>query len=174
WVGDRGGAPGRQCASGSGGRKCRRRGDGRKCGYGGGRFPGIRSAVGSWRLGPVKRGREIHDQLTDGSLGPYFPTIDMIPNGNATSLKSIDLEAATYQNSNRLTSRINAYVDKLSEFSGAEWGQDVVKPADILDRTLNLVVPKGSMTTMQRSVVDSARIRGQTLTRPVKIIVTEF
>jgi hypothetical protein len=91
-----------------------------------------------WKYGWAKRGSEIHEQLSDGSLGPKFPTIDMIPNGVATSIKSVDLNAATYQDAARLTYRLNKYINDLAEFDGATWGTDVVKSSDITCRTLKI------------------------------------
>ncbi len=130
----------------------------------------------AWKYGWAKRGRLIHEWLSDESLGPNFPVIDNFSKGMATSIKSIDLNAATYQNSASLTYRINSYVDKLSEFNGARWGKDFVDAADILDRTLNLVVPKGSMTEMQRNIINTARTRAEfsNSRRRVKLVITEL
>ncbi len=130
----------------------------------------------AWKYGWGTRGRLIHEWLSDGSLGPYFPVIDNFTNGMATSIKSIDLNAATYQNSTVLTYRLNMYVDKLSEFNGAQWGKDEVDGANILDRTLNLVVPKGSMTEMQRNIINTARTRAEFSNnrRRVKLVITEL
>jgi hypothetical protein len=128
-----------------------------------------------WKYGWARRGREIHDQLGDGSLLPNFPTIDMIGAGVATSIKSIALNAATYQDAARLTYRLNKYVDDLAEFNGATWATDVVKGSDVTNRTLNLVIPKGSMTTVQREAIEAARRNALSRNRnPVDIIVTPF
>ena len=128
-----------------------------------------------WKYGWARRGREIHDQLSDGSLLSNFPTIDMIGAGVATSIKSIDLNAATYQNAARLTYRLNKYIDDLAEFNGATWATDVVKSSDITNRTLNLVIPKGSMTTVQREAIEAARRNALSRNRnPVEIIITPF
>jgi hypothetical protein len=128
-----------------------------------------------WTYGWARRGREIHDQLSDGSLLPNFPTIDMIGAGVATSIKSIDLNAATYQDAARLTYRLNKYIDDLAEFNGATWATDVVKSSDITNRTLNLVIPKGSMTTVQLEAIEAAQRNALSRNRnPVEIIVTPF
>src|SRR5579871_4508139 len=128
-----------------------------------------------WKQGWAKRGTEIHERFSDGSLGPHFPTIDMIPEGVATSIKSIDLNAATYQDAARLTNRINKYVDDLSEFDGATWGTDVVKSSDIKSRTLHLIVPSGSITEAQQKAIAAAQERARSMnSNPVNIVVTEF
>jgi hypothetical protein len=128
-----------------------------------------------WNYGWARRGREVHERFSDGSLGPYFPTIDMIPEGVATSIKSFDLNAATYQDAARLTRRINKYVDDVAEFHGATWGTDVVRPSDIKSRTLNLIVPKGSISEVQQKAIAAAQERARSMnSNPVQIIVTEF
>lgn len=84
-------------------------------------------------------------------------------------------KAATYQNAARLTYRLDKYVDDLAEFDGATWGTDVVKSSDIGSRTLNLVIPKGSMTAVQRDAIEAARIRAlSSNVNPVKLVITQF
>lgn len=48
-----------------------------------------------------------------------------------------------------------------------------VELSNIADRVLNLVVPKGSMTAIQRGAIEAARARAMITNRyPVKIIIT--
>ncbi len=61
----------------------------------------------AWKLGWAARGQYFDTLLRDGSLPPGFQTIDNFTNGIATSIKSIDLNAATYQDAARLTARLN-------------------------------------------------------------------
>lgn len=128
-----------------------------------------------WTYGWAKRGREIHDRLGDGSLHQNFPVIDMISQtGMVTSIKSIDLRAAVYQNEASLTYRLNSYVDKLSEFDGTEFAGQTVRPDEITARTLNVVVPAGSMTEARRIAIEAARARARNLGRNVEIVVTPY
>jgi hypothetical protein len=102
-----------------------------------------------------------------------FRTIDNFADGVATSIKSIDLNAATYQDAARLTYRLNEYVDKLGEYEGGSLQTTTVKLSDISDRVLNLVVPKGAMTEVQDAAIEAARARALIANSyPVKIIVT--
>jgi hypothetical protein len=113
--------------------------------------------------------------LGDGSLHQNFPVIDMISqSGVVTSIKSIDLRAAVYQNEASLTYRLNSYVDKLSEFDGAEFAGQTVRPDEITGRILNVVVPAGSMTETQQIAIEAARARARSLGRNVEIIVTPY
>ena len=51
-----------------------------------------------WKLGWGLRGQKFHELFGDPTFPSNYPVIDKIPNGVATSIKSIDLNAATYQN----------------------------------------------------------------------------
>jgi len=65
----------------------------------------------AWKLGWAARGYYFSEQL-GADLPATFRTIDSFSNGIATSIKSIDLNAATYQDAARLTYRLNAYIDR--------------------------------------------------------------
>jgi hypothetical protein len=127
----------------------------------------------AWNLGWAARGHYFEIRLGQ-TLHVNFPVIDAIPNGIATSIKSVDLNAVTYQNTGVLTRRLTDYVMKVSEFMGDSFGNDIVQFSDIKGRSLSLAVPKGSMTEMQSAVVEDVRRWARTLDNPVEIIVTEF
>jgi|HubBroStandDraft_3_1064219.scaffolds.fasta_scaffold46444_2 hypothetical protein len=127
----------------------------------------------AWTYGWARRGQYFDQLLRDRSLPGLFRTIDNFTDGVATSIKSIDLNAATYQDAARLTYRLNEYVDKLGEYEGGSLQTTTVKLSDISDRVLNLVVPKGAMTEVQDAAVEAARARALIANSyPVKIIVT--
>ncbi|WP_289490284.1 hypothetical protein, partial [Klebsiella pneumoniae] len=72
----------------------------------------------------VDRGYEIEKSL--GGMANNFPTIDKyvskLKNGinmisSATSIKSIDITASSYQKSSKLKSKLKGYVDDLAKFS---------------------------------------------------------
>jgi hypothetical protein len=127
----------------------------------------------AWTYGWARRGQYFDQLLRDGSLPALFRTIDNFTDGIATSIKSIDLNAATYQDAARLTYRLNEYVDKLGDYEGGNLLVTIVELPDISDRVLNLVVPKGAMTEVQRAAIEAARARALIANRyPVKIIIT--
>jgi hypothetical protein len=127
----------------------------------------------AWTYGWARRGQYFDQLLRDGSLPPLFRTIDNFTDGVATSIKSIDLNAATYQDAARLTYRLNEYIDKLGNYEGGNLLVTIVELPDISDRVLNLVVPKGAMTEVQRAAVEAARARALIANPyPVKIIIT--
>jgi len=74
----------------------------------------------------------------------------------------------------RLTYRLNSYFDKISEFDGAEFADNIVALDKITGRVLQLVVPKGSMSDGRRLAIEAARARAKALNRPVDLIVIEY
>lgn len=93
-------------------------------------------ASGCWDLNPFDRGRCVEDGLGQ-NLPETFKTIDKYDDvtGEATSIKSIDLDAKTYQTVSKLKSRLNKYADELDRFteytiSGVTIG-DAVRPVNI-------------------------------------------
>jgi hypothetical protein len=136
-------------------------------------LPGEKLLGSVWKMGSVLRGSAI-ERMLGANLPRTFPVIDKFVNGAATSIKSIDLTAKSYQDAGALASKINGYVDKLAAFNGAKLGQAEVKGSDIASRELQLAVPSGSMTDAQRAVINASAERAANLTNPVKITVTEI
>jgi hypothetical protein len=127
----------------------------------------------AWTYGWARRGQYFDQLLRDGSLPLLFRTIDNFTDGVATSIKSIDLNAATYQDAARLTYRLNEYVDKLGDYEGGFLSDTEVSLSAISSRMLNLVVPKGAMTEVQSVAIEAARMRALIANRyPVNIIIT--
>jgi hypothetical protein len=104
--------------------------------------------------------------------GERIEILDRFADGIVTSIKSIDLNAATYQDAARLSVRLNAYVTKVAEFEGGSVGEEVIASENISGRALGLVVPKGSVTAAQQVVIDAATARAKSL--GVDLIVRPF
>lgn len=125
----------------------------------------------SWEKGWADRGNDLEEKYGGpGGLPPNYPVIDRFWNGIAASWKSIDLRAGTYTSPARLMSRLNSYLDKLDGFEGAEWGGEEILPERIKGKSLNVVIPKGSMTSTQRSVFNAAQSRAQKMGLQFKLI----
>lgn len=139
---------------------------------GGGAVPDEPSPV--WQLGWGKRGQMINDQFGDPTFPDNYPVIDKFPDGIATSVKSIDLNAATYQNDISLANRILEYVEKVRDFNGTDWGGKSVESDDIKGRALQLIVPRGSITESQRTMIERVQTMALPGHRPVYISITEF
>jgi hypothetical protein len=131
----------------------------------------VETVSAAWELGWADRGFYFSEQL-GANLPRTFPVIDIWQDGVATSIKSIDLRAATYQDAARLTSRLNSYLSKLADFAGGSMGDWTISSSAIEGRTLSLAVPKGSVTAIQRSAISAARTRARTL--GIDLTITEF
>ena len=107
-----------------------------------------------------------------GGLHELSRTIDDLVDGNAISNKSIDLNAATYQNLRILQNRATKYLNELEAYAGTKWGGDVIKDSDIAGKVLRLIIPKGSMTPLQRETIEAATTTARS--KNLRLIVTEF
>ncbi|WP_407118944.1 hypothetical protein [Bradyrhizobium sp. LMG 9283] len=90
-----------------------------------------------WSLGSAARGRAIEQALGQNLPGNY-PVIDSYVNGVATSIKSIDLNAATYQNAMALTNTLNGYANSIANFIPVNWGAAQLAGSPITARILTL------------------------------------
>jgi hypothetical protein len=117
------------------------------------------AAENPWKMGWARRGKFFDKVFGKGTLNPLSRTIDDFEAGIATSRKSIDLNAATYQDFGRLSSRLDTYIGKLAEYTGTKWGGDIIESSEITGRILQVIIPKGSMNQVQRAAFDAARER---------------
>lgn len=105
------------------------------------------------------RGWEIERRL--GGWCNNFPTIDWADMDEAAgllknikSIKSIDLNAKTYQNTSKLYNTLKRYVNQLIDFNGAKykginWIVQTGTP-----RTLEIAIPSSSMTKEQAEIFE--------------------
>jgi hypothetical protein len=139
-----------------------------------GRLPAavtVETASDVWKLGWAARGAYINEQL-GANLPATFKVIDGFADGAVTSIKSIDLNAATYQDAARLTYRLNQYIDQLALYEGGRLGTIVIESADISSRTLSLAIPKGSISAAQSAAFEAATMRAGAFS--IDLIVTPF
>lgn len=126
---------------------------------------------GVWSLGPGPRGLAIESKL-GGNRPAGCRVIDRFENGVATSIKSIDLKAATYQSAQALGSRLNGYMDRLAGWTGqtTPYAGVVIQPGQVTARTCQIAVPAGGMSAAQQAVLNAAAPRAQGL--GLRFIVT--
>jgi hypothetical protein len=96
-----------------------------------------------------------------GALPRTFPVIDRFMNGVATSTKSLDLAAKSYQNIGRLTGQLQRFVTGLANFQGGQLGSSVVRGADISMRVLELIVERSSLTLEQAQAIAEVAKKAQ-------------
>lgn len=123
-------------------------------------------AAGSvWSKPPVVRGEIIEKQL-GSNLPRSFPVIDRLDNGVATSIKSLDLNAVSYQDPAVLTRTVRGYIDNVAKFNGAKRDGFEVLPREVTGRALDLAIPGAGTAAQQRALgqlTEYGRLAGVTV-----------
>lgn len=107
-------------------------------------------------------------------LAKNFPKIDRISKGVATSIKSIDLTAKSYQNGAALASKLTKYLDELAALNGEVLRgttragiKTAVDTGKLVGRELVVAIEPGAASLAQRAaikeVVKSAEAKGVTV-----------
>ena len=78
--------------------------------------------------------------------------IDRFAHGTATSIKSLDLGARTYQDVRKLFSTVKGYIGKVSRFRSASWNTVEISAEQVKVRALELVVPSAGNAAQQRTL----------------------
>ena len=125
---------------------------------------------GVWKKPPLTRGQIIEKKLGQ-NLHQNFPTVDKFKDGVATSIKSLDLKAKTYQNTIKLSHTLRKYVDKVARFEKGAVGKQKILPHEVKGRALDLAIPRGG-TFAQKQVIKNAVEYG--LTKNVTVNVIKF
>jgi hypothetical protein len=134
--------------------------------------PAARSAAtGVWALDLFARGRLIERVFGANLPGqflraPNFPTIDKFVAGGLfaqgiTSIKSIDLRAASYQTGNAVFNRLNQYITSLARYTTATRSGETVRAGPATQRVLEVFVPPGASqhqrNQLQRAAQEAVR-----------------
>jgi hypothetical protein len=112
---------------------------------------GAPAAESVWALQPLKRGVVIEDQLGH-NLPRNFPVIDRFDNGLASSIKSIDLGAKTYQDAATLNRTLRSYVNDVAGFNGRNWAGVNIPGSSITGRELILATPRSILASQQTAL----------------------
>jgi RHS repeat-associated protein len=122
-----------------------------------------------WALNKWDRGRAIEKALGH-NLG-NCQTIDKLVGRTVTSIKSIDLNAKTYQNMSKVGSKLREYVDDLADFKGTTYKDVEAFPGRNFDsRVLELAIPSRGVTAAQRQALEQAVRYGASRGVDVRII----
>ena len=122
-----------------------------------------------WTLNPFVRGQRI-EQALGHNLPSNFPVIDRFQNGMATSIKSLDLGAPTYQSTATLSRTLNGYIDKVASFQGRSWAGVNIRAQDISGRALDLAVP-GRGSAAQQTIINQSVRYGASRGVTVNVII---
>jgi RHS repeat-associated protein len=120
---------------------------------------------GVWSLNALERGRVL-EKIFGQNLPGNFPVIDRFANGIATSIKSLNLGAKTYQNAANLSRVLTGCVNKVSVFGGRSWAGVTIRSGDISGRALDLILPGAGNADQRAAIaraVEYAASRGVTL-----------
>lgn len=112
------------------------------------------TSSGVWKLHPLERGWAIEKRLS--GWGNNFPVIDKFEKGIATSIKSLDLNAPTYQKTGKVFNTLKGYIDDLARFNGAKWKNINIQSSNILGKQLDLALPFGSGSAVQWEQIQRA------------------
>ncbi|MGL4825644.1 MAG: hypothetical protein ACRC4G_05580, partial [Alphaproteobacteria bacterium] len=106
------------------------------------------------------------EQALGQNLHKNYPVIDRFDNGVVTSIKSIDLNAKTYQDAKKLERTLERYVDKVAWFEGSTFAAKPIKLEEIRLRALDLAIPHSGTPAQQqifKNLVDYAKNKGVTV-----------
>jgi len=109
-----------------------------------------------WALPWLERGLIIEEQLGKNLKG-NFPVIDKFINGVATSIKSINLNAKSYQNGKALFSVLKKYINQVAKFKGQRWNGVTITEGDITKRALDVAIPKGASPSQVKALQEAAK-----------------
>ncbi len=116
------------------------------------RMPGTAgSSVNVWSLDPFSRGTAV-ERILGQNLPDTMPVIDKFSNGVATSIKSIDLNASTYQSASSLNRLLTGYIDDVAAYVGTGsqgFAGVVINKGDIASRSLTVALPSSGSGVQQ-------------------------
>jgi RHS repeat-associated protein len=114
------------------------------------------SSKSVWGLNALERGLVIEKGL-GGNLPKNFPVIDKLSDGVATSIKSVDLTAKTYNTGNGLFNTLKGHVNTLSSFTRGELSGVVAEQGvNFTSKTLVVAIQPGKASLTQWEQIGKA------------------
>lgn len=102
-----------------------------------------------WSLSNFQRGLKIRRKF-GANLPDNFPVIAKYESGKAVMIKSMDLTAASYQNTGKAEKTLKGYINELARYEGQNdpWGRDdiVIRSTEIRQKELLLVIPENELS----------------------------
>ena len=126
-------------------------------------------AASPWSLGPGPRGLAIEDAL-GGNLPAGFKTFDRFADGVATSIKSVDLSASSYQSAGALTSRLSGYVDSVAAFDNYSLSGFSLSSSEISTRALEIAIQPGVGSSAQMAALNNVIAYGSSQGVVVRVV----
>ena len=122
--------------------------------------------------GTTRTGLKI-DELLKNNLGRTFKTFDNFEakTGTATSVKSINLNAKTYQNGSGLSSKIKNDIGATLDFTEYKLNDNYLNSSNINRRIINIVVDNKPLNQSQIENLKKAIDYGKLNNVEIKIII---
>jgi RHS repeat-associated protein len=129
---------------------------------------------GAWDLNPFQRGHVIEEALGHNTPTNNYPVIDRwnAATGTGTSIKSLDVNASSYQNLSRLRSEIRNYITAQRGFTGVNWGGLDTRGL-VRAREIEIAIPNAPSAAQQQVINDMIR-EAATGTPPITIRIIIF
>lgn len=124
--------------------------------------PSVKKTV--WDLEAKSRGKEIQKQ-EGRNLPDMFPVVAKKYGDSIYSIKSMDLNEATYLNSSKLKYRINGLIKELDEFKYSQY----TETKDCKYKVLVIIVPKDSINSMNQKVFNECVQKANSLNIKLEI-----
>ena len=125
-----------------------------------------------WEKGAFKRG-QIIDKALGNNLGYNFPVVDKLNDRTITSIKSMDLNANTYQTGRGIYNALVKNIDDLDAFEKRSWRHTTINIDDYDYKQLEVAIPKITISKDQKNGLEQAVKYAKSKNINVKITVVE-
>ncbi len=128
-----------------------------------------RASTSFWNLNPFARGRAIEQAILGGPARfPNAPVVEDVVEGVATSIKSIDLTAVTYESTSALRSLVSRYARDLATFT---FNIGPFSANQVSQRVLVIAIEEGAATAAQATVLQQFMRTAQYLWPEIKVLI---
>jgi len=122
-----------------------------------------------WNLDKFVRGRVIEELILGGPARfPNAPVVEDVVQGVATSIKSVDLTAATYESTSALRSLVSGYARDLATFT---FNIGPFAAEEVSERVLVIAIEEGAATAAQANVLQAFLRNARYLWPEIKVLV---
>jgi hypothetical protein len=130
----------------------------------------LATATSPWAQDWATRGNQISRMLGE-NLPRNYPTFDRYSNGIATSIKSIDTSAVTYQSARALERVVGSYIRSAANGVLRNWGAAQLEGRPIVQRVLRVAIPDSPLSAAKAQVLNDMIRVGATQGVQVEYVV---
>ena len=124
-----------------------------------------------WSLDNFSRGIALREHF-GAELPLNYPVIASFNNGTACAIRSMDLTASSYQDSNQIIKTVAAEIDRLADFSGYQGSAKMPKIDNdmIKERKLMLIIPVNSPGNFETEILPELRMMAVSRNTSLEIV----